>query len=252
MSFLIDKILQEAQALPDQQNWDLLEEKFRDKYREFQVYMSDPKNKTDERTPLIAGMDNELVELFNQLHDTEIVEETEITEVKTLGQASQQEENIETETTEQVAQNPEPEIEIETEDMKKNKNKKVENNGDALENNEIQTNGSNEQSPVFDENVQTGHALSNDIVPNNDALSNDAVVEQTQQIVEQPQQPVTNPYAEFEAWANTQETVSAKQFVSAGIPPEIWKENKPEFSIGSVKFRKFLGGLMFNRWEVIK
>jgi myosin heavy subunit len=225
--------LKEINALPDQENWQHLEPEFREAYEAMLEYMQNPENNTLERTPELAKMDKDLLKLFDELH--EIGEETEETdETEEIEEVHQPEvEYAENETEEQTTDNPGQETTEKTNDMKE-KNKEPENQEQVIEQQQV-----TEETVINTEGDQEKH------------------IENTNGSVDQPPVNNQNPampqnYIDFMNFAANQESISAKDFVKYKIPDAYWKENKVEFVFGSLKFKKTVACLIFNRWVVEK
>jgi len=258
MSSKINKILEDMDALPSQENWEKLQIPFRDKYREMEVYMADPTNNTQERTPELARMDHELCDLLYELHDIEFegseiettnplpepeIIDTEVVPVQETPPLPEPE-IIDTEVQE-MAPLPEPEI-IETEnekntDMKKHKSPIIE--GDKVD---IDTG----KQPENIQAAKVEYVEKAEPVIVEQAPVVNPVIPPVQPVQVQPQ--VQTAYPEFLAFAQTQEVVSAKDLVRFNVPPAMWQENKPEFVVGNLRFVKTVAGLIFNSWEVKK
>lgn len=208
MSFNIDKILNEANALPGQDNWQHLEDGFKSEYQVLLDYMQNPANKTDERTAEIKEMDDSLCNLFYELHDIEDVESDN---------------------------------EPEDEEMKKKKNYK----NQTTESEEILENLKKTETETENQNDDSETEKTEPV----DENSNQPPVVET--IVENVQPPAAE-YPEFVNFASGRETISAKDLVLHKIPEALWKENKAEFTLGGLTFRKTVGSLIFNRWIVVK
>jgi hypothetical protein len=225
MGLKINQLLMEIQAMPDMENWNDLNEKFREKYRELQAYMADHNNDTSQRTPEIAQMDDSLCQLLNDLHD---IEEIEGEEPETLSdQDLSENEPVDDQ---EVNEIPETQESVNDEE--------IENTPDMKKQEQEQ-----EQSPEI--NKSDG-----DNQVSNENMNTEVPAEQSPAFIEQQTTPP--PTNNFEAWAITQETISAKDLRRFNIPEGLWKSNKIELTIGNVRLRKTVAGLIFNSWEVIK
>jgi hypothetical protein len=226
--YKIDELLKEYDSLPNQQYWDELENEFKVKYREFQAIRETLPDAENEIT------DKSLVDLLYKLHDFKEIDETEpIVPVQPI----------------EPVQSTVPETgipiinenETETEgDMKKTKKQSVQIHSHASQPIEIKT-----ETPEIPETPETQETVEPQNIVTNP--------EQTEEFVQQVTPPIQqNPYQEFEQWATAQETVSASDMKKFNIPAEMWKVNKVEITIGSIRLRKFVGGLYFNKWQVVK
>lgn len=207
MSFNINKLLVKAEAMPNQENWELLDEEFRKEYDKLIDFMQNPSNYTESRTTELKEMDDKLCEMFTELHeisDDEPDETTTDENLETDDMKNKHKKNTESE--EILNEIKQPVVENTTENIIETKELAPEKNND--------TPGSVEQAPVS--------------INNNDQ------------------------FADFVAFASSHETISAKDLVNAKIPEALWKENKPEFKLGNLTFKKTVTSLIFNKWQVIK
>jgi hypothetical protein len=242
MSFKINKILEKSQALPSQDNWNELQLKFREKYREMEAYMADPNNNTQERTPELARMDLELCDLFEELHDIEIVD----SEAENVPEPVIEETKLQEIETENQVDKPVDIVELKIENLTENDMKK-------------------QKSPILEaekveepKELETGGIIENQqIEPNIESNGGATEKSTTIQSSDVPppafniQQPIQG-FPEFLAYAQTQQNISAKDLVKYKIPDALWRTNKIEFVLGNLKFRKTVASLIFNRWEVVK
>lgn len=243
MGLKINQILAEYDAMPNQEGWDILDETFRMKYREMQAYMADHKNDTSQRTPEIAAMDDELCQLFNDLHD---FEDIGIEESEDFIETENQSPDTDDPAIEQTEQFVEPETEVHTEVEQTNEETPViqteVNTGteQTIENPEIETENKIEME---NQNVPDEIKSGVDAPLNNENINVTATQEQSPTFIQDNG---------FEAWALSQETISAKDLRKWNIPEGLWKIDKPEFQVGNIVFRKTVAGLLFNKWQVVK
>jgi hypothetical protein len=227
MGLKINQILAEYDAMPNQEGWDILDETFRMKYREMQAYMADHNNDTSQRTPEIAEMDDELCQLFNELHDIEAIEDLEDMDESDI-ETENQSPDTDDPAIEETEQFVEPETEVNTGTEQKTENPEIETE------NKIEMENQN----VPDE-IKSGA----DAPLNNENINVTATQEQSPTFIQDNG---------FEAWALSQETISAKDLRKWNIPEGLWKIDKPEFQVGNIVFRKTVAGLLFNKWQVVK
>jgi hypothetical protein len=260
----INKLLENYDALPDMDNWEFTHEKFREKYREAQVIIEEI-NKTQQpieaKNKAIEKIDDELIKIFNQLNNVEIIDEPENT-VETNGHLSQPEpENI-VQTDDNLSQPENPEqqanqildnYEKNSEEMKKQDkvSEKQEETPKTEPQNTVDTDG--HLSLPESENIEKTDGNPSQQEPekeNNEVKTDGNPYQPEPEIINQEQ--LVNPYQQFEQWASTQEVVKASDLIRFNIPAELWKENKLKFNIGNVNLEKTISSALFNSFVVVK
>jgi hypothetical protein len=243
----INKELEQYNCLPNQEGWELLDEDFRSKYREYEADFNS-KDST-EFTAEFSEKETELSILLHELHNFKESDEIEVIKEEPVQENEENISELENEENAEVVdeniQPPENEPEKE-EVMEENKH------GINITEKELEELNSQQNQPPEEkiEVVEQETEKVEEVVDENKLPEKQEVEEVTETIVTEEKQ---HPQQQFIDYLINEkpEVVKASTLKKFNVPEELWKVNKPVIDFGSVILKKPFSGLMFNAWQVV-